>query len=195
MMIGPDVLIAEFGDAAGKAATRGRPCSLRFEQRPAPHDKAGAAARTKGAIYVFAVGSAYGILRTRAARRTVLKVGKVGPGNRRRFSRSHYNPSAPTISTLAQSVLAHPVLWPWLGHRPHRRGDTIGRWMLDNLDRTHFFMPGDLAEVRAALEVYVRARVGSAFEGVSHRREAQSRQRAVWSLWAVEVATHDSAET
>ena len=39
MMIGPDVLIAEFGDAAGKAAIRGWPCSLRFEQRPARHQK------------------------------------------------------------------------------------------------------------------------------------------------------------
>jgi len=39
MMIAPNVLIAEFGDAARKAAIRGWPCSLRFEQRPAPHDK------------------------------------------------------------------------------------------------------------------------------------------------------------
>jgi len=50
--------------------------------------------------------------------------------------------------------------------------------MLENLDRTHFFMPGDLAEVRSALEVYVRARVGSAFEGVSigaKRKAARAR--------------------
>ncbi len=49
--------------------------------------------------------------------------------------------------------------------------------MLRNLDRIHFFMPGDRAEVRAELEVYVRARVGSAFEGVSigtRRRAARS---------------------
>ena len=39
--------------------------------------------------------------------------------------------------------------------------------MLANLDRTHIFIPGDLAHVRAALEVYVRARVGSVFEGAS----------------------------
>ena len=164
MMMGPDVLIAEFGNAAGKAAIRGWPCSLRFEQRPAPHQKP-ELPPGEGAVYVFSIGSAYGSSAP-CGPGTVLKVGKVGPGNRRRFSRSHYNPSAPTISTLAQSLLAHPVLWPWLGI-DHIDAETVGRWMLDNLDRTHFFMPGDLAEVRAALEVYVRARVGSAFEGVS----------------------------
>ena len=164
MMIAPDVLIAEFGDAAGKAAIFDWPCALRFEQCPAPHDKP-ELPPGEGAIYVFAVGSAYGISAP-CGPGTVLKVGKVGPGNKRRFTHSHYNPSAPTISTLAQSVLAHPVLWPWLGI-DHIDANTIGKWMRDNLDRIHFFMPGDRAEVRAALEVYIRARVGSVFEGVS----------------------------
>jgi len=164
MMIAPDVLIAEFGNAAGKAAIRGWPCSLRFEQRPAPHDKP-ELPPGDGAVYAFAIGSAYGSS-VPCGPGTVLKVGKVGPGNKRRFTRSHYNPSAPTISTLAQSLLAHPVLWPWLGIE-QIEAETVEKWMLDNLDRIHFFMPGDCAEVRAALEVYVRARVGSAFEGVS----------------------------
>jgi hypothetical protein len=39
--------------------------------------------------------------------------------------------------------------------------------MLASLDRIHFFMPGDRPQVRAALEVYVRARIGSVFEGAS----------------------------
>jgi hypothetical protein len=39
--------------------------------------------------------------------------------------------------------------------------------MLANLDRMHFFLPGDRVQVRVALEVYVRARVGSVYEGVS----------------------------
>jgi len=164
MMIAPDVLIVEFADAAGKAAIRGWPCSLRFEQRPAPHDKP-ELPPGEGAVYVFAIGSAYGSSAP-CGPGTVLKVGKVGPGNRRRFTRSHYNPSAPTISTLAQSLLAHPILWPWLGI-DHIEAETVEKWMLGNLDRIHFFMPGDRAEVRAELEVYVRARVGSAFEGVS----------------------------
>lgn len=121
---------------------------------------------------MFAVGSSYGSSAP-CGRGTVLKVGNVGPGNRRRFTRSHYNPSAPTISTLAQSLLAHPVLWPWLGI-DHMEAETVEEWMLANLDRIHFFMPGDRTEVRAALEVYVRARVGSVFEGVSLGASRQS---------------------
>jgi hypothetical protein len=102
-----------------------------------------------GAVYAFAIGSAYGSSAP-CGPGAVLKVGKVGPGNRRRFTRSHYNPSAPTISTLAQSLLAHPVLWPWLGI-DRIEAETAEEWMLDNLDRIHFFLPGDRAEVRAAL--------------------------------------------
>ena len=80
MMIAPDVLIVEFADAAGKAAIRGWPCSLRFEQRPAPHDKP-ELPPGEGAVYVFAIGSAYGSSAP-CGPGTVLKVGKVGPGNR-----------------------------------------------------------------------------------------------------------------
>ncbi len=76
--------------------------------------------------------------------------------------------AARTISTLAQSLLAHPILWPWLAIQD-LDAEVVEDWMLTNLDRIHFFMPGDRARVRAALEVYVRARVGSAFEGASIR--------------------------
>ncbi len=114
---------------------------------------------------MFAVSAAYGAL---SAMRPgiVLKVGRVGPKNNQRFMRSHYNPHTPTISTLAQSLLAHPIMWPWLGIE-HLDAETVEDWMLGNLDRFHFFMAGDRPHVRAALEVYVRARVGSVFEGAS----------------------------
>lgn len=39
--------------------------------------------------------------------------------------------------------------------------------MLRSLDRLHFYLPADRAEVVAELEVYVRARVGSVFEGAA----------------------------
>ena len=164
MMIDPAVLAAEFGEAASKVAIDGWPCRLRFETLPAPHQKP-RLPTGDGAVYVFAIGSAYGSSAP-CGPRTVLKVGEVGAGNEQRFTRSHYKPSAPGISTLAQSLLAHPILWSWLGIQ-HIDVDTAQGWMLDNLDRIHFFLPGDRAKVRAALEVYVRARVGSVFEGVS----------------------------
>lgn len=164
MMIDPDILIAEFDGAAAKAGIHGWPCRLRFEVLTSPHQKP-ALPPGEGAVYVFAVGSVYGASAP-CGPGTVLKVGKVGPNNSQRFTHMHYNPSAPSISTLAQSLLGHPILWPWLGIE-HLDAGAVRDWMLANLERTHFFMPGDRAEVRSALEVYIRARVGSAFEGAS----------------------------
>jgi hypothetical protein len=160
----PGVLITEFGEAAAKAGIDGWPCPLRFETLPAPHVKP-LLPPGRAAIYVFAVSTEYG-RSAPCGPGTVLKVGRVGPNNNRRFSRSHYRTDVPTISTLAQSLLAHPVLWPWLGIQ-HLDAIGVENWMLTNLDRIHFFLPGDHRHVRVALEIYVRARVGSVYEGVS----------------------------
>lgn len=175
-MIEPSVLIAEFGDAASKAGVHGWPCSLRFETIEAPHQRP-ALPPGEAAVYVFAISSEYGHSAP-CGPGTVLKVGMVGPNNHRRFTRSHYNPAAPSISILAQSLLGHPILWPWLGIK-HLKVEAVDSWMLANLDRTHFFLPGDRVQVRSSLEIYVRARVGSAFEGVSIGRRAslESQQR------------------
>ena len=113
MMIDPDILIRDFADAAGKVGVDGWPCPLRPEIHPAPHDKP-VLPPGQAAVYVFATSAAYG-LTAPCGPGTVLKVGRVGPNNRRRFTHSHYLAVAPSISTLAQSLLAHPILWPWLG--------------------------------------------------------------------------------
>jgi hypothetical protein len=163
-MVDPKVLIAEFGHSAAKVGIEGWPCQLRSEVLPAPHQKP-TLPPGEGAVYVFAISAVHG-RSAPCGPGTVLKVGLVGPNNKRRFRHSHYNPTARAISTLAQSLLAHPILWTWLGIQD-LDAETVEDWMLNNLDRTHFFMPGDCARVRATLEVYVRARVGSAFEGAS----------------------------
>ena len=132
MMIDAELLISEFRADAAEARIEGWPCPLRWETLPAPHEKPALPAG-EAAISVFAASATYG-RGARCGTATVLKVGKVGPNNRRRFRHSHYVAEARTISTLAQS---------------------------------HFFPPGDRAQLRAALEIYIRARVGSVFEGVS----------------------------
>lgn len=163
-MIDPNVLIAEFGDAAVKAGIDGWPCPLRSETLLAPHQKP-SLPPGEAAVYVFSISARYG-RSAPCGPETVLKVGRVGPNNKRRFTHSHYNPDAPTISTLAQSLLAHPILWPWLGVQ-ELDAEAVANWMFANLDRIHFFIPGDRPQVRTALEVYIRARVGSVFEGAS----------------------------
>jgi hypothetical protein len=52
---------------------------------------------------------------------------------------------------------------------------TVENWMLTNLDRIHFFMPGAYGKVRDALEV--RGRVGSVFESASHGRAQDATDR------------------
>lgn len=75
----------------------------------------------------------------------------------------HYNPGS-SNSNLAKSLLAHPILWPWLGIQ-HLTVSNVGDWIRTNLDRTNFFVPAGHLQVLATFEVYIRARVGSVFEG------------------------------
>jgi hypothetical protein len=79
-----------------------------------------------------------------------------------RFTYQHYGFAAQ--STLARSLIKYRVLWSWLGITSLGEHN-VKEWMLSNLDRVHFFVPGDSTEVLASLEMYVRARVGSVFEG------------------------------
>ena len=93
----------------------------------------------------------------------VLKVGKVGPNSEPRFRYQHYS-STSAGSNVAKSLIGHPIVWPWLGIERFDV-DNVKTWMKTNLDRLHIFVPGDRPEVRAVLELYVRARIGSVFEG------------------------------
>lgn len=57
-------------------------------------------------------------------------------------------------------------MWSWLGIE-HLDERNVKSWMLFNLDRMHIFVPDGHPVVVASLEVYVRARVGSVFEGAA----------------------------
>jgi hypothetical protein len=87
---------------------------------------------------------------------------KVGPNSDARFRSQHYTTSG--RSTLAKNLLAHRILWPWLGISQLDEA-TVKPWMLSNLDRMHIYVPAPSLLVLAALEMYVRARIGSVFEG------------------------------
>ena len=158
MLAEPDVLIADFSAAADQLGIDGWPCRLRGELLPVPHRQAGLPPGF-GAVYAFA-------LSTRATSAPgagmVLKVGKAGPNSDARFRSQHYTTSG--RSTLARSLLTHQILWPWLGIS-QLDGTTVKTWMLSNLDRMHIYVPGTSPLVLAALEMYVRARIGSVFEG------------------------------
>lgn len=160
MITDPVALIAEFSEAAARAEIEGWPCSVRPEVLSAPHRKPRLPIG-EAAVYAFAFSADCA---APCGPATVLKVGKAGVGNQERFRYMHYRLPAKGMSTLAGSLLAHPILWPWLGIS-HLDAATVGEWMLARLDRMHFFIPAGHPRVLDALEVYVRARTGSVFEG------------------------------
>jgi hypothetical protein len=92
----------------------------------------------------------------------VLKVGKVGPNSDAQFRSQLYTTSG--RSTLAKSLLAHPIVWPWLGITQLDEA-SVKPWMLSSLDRLHIYVTAGAPLVLVSLEMYVRARIGSAFEG------------------------------
>lgn len=162
MLTEPRTLVTDFASAASAAGLEGWPCDIATEVLPAPHRPP--VLRTGfGAVYVFALGSDYG-RETPAGPGAVLKVGRVGPASGPRFSYQHYGSSA--RSTLAKSLVRYKIMWPWLGI--DMIDDlAVKSWMLRHLDRAHFYVPAGHDVVLASLEVYVRARVGSVFEGAA----------------------------
>lgn len=162
VLTGPDVLLEDFAAAAGAAGVEGWPCEIRTEIRRAPHRPPPLPAGF-GAVYVFALGEEYGRA-TPAGAGAVLKVGRVGPASGPRFTYQHYGAAAP--STLAKSLVRYRIMWPWLGIDVIDES-SVKPWMLTHLDRVHLYVPAGHELVLASLEVYVRARVGSVFEGAA----------------------------
>lgn len=162
VLIDPDTILDGFAAAAALAAVEGWPCVIRTEILRAPHRHPQLPAGF-GAVYVFALGDTYGA-NAPAGTGAVLKVGRVGPRSGPRFSYQHYGAAAP--STLAKSLVRYRIMWPWLGI-DELDESSVKLWMLSHLDRAHFYVPAGHDLVLASLEVYVRARVGSVFEGAA----------------------------
>jgi hypothetical protein len=158
MLIGHNELIEGFSLAAEQLSIDGWPCQLRGEVLPAPHLQPGLRPGF-GAVYAFALSAR---TTSEAGAGMVLKVGKVGPNSDARFRSQHYGLSAGF--TLAKSLLGHQVVWPWLVI-DQLDTTSVKPWMLANLDRLHIFVPASSLTVLPVLEMYVRARVGSVFEG------------------------------
>jgi hypothetical protein len=163
MMIDLDILVADFTASADGAGVDGWPCPLRTQILRAPHVQP-ALPDGHGAVYAFALGATAGQSAACGAG-TVLKVGRVGARSDPRFRSQHYNPRS-AGSTLANSLLAYRIMWPWLGIDQLDEND-VKSWMLSNLDRFHIFVPDGHPMVLASLEIYTRARVGSVFEGAA----------------------------
>lgn len=155
----PQELLADFDAAAESLGLPGWPAQIVDEVLPAPH-RPSALRPGFGAVYIFALNAN---ARCEAGPGRVLKVGRVGPNSGPRFQSQHYSPNS-AKSTLAGSLIRYPVLWSWLGIAD-LDASSVRDWMRMNLDRVNLFVPAPHAELLPHLEMYVRARVGSVFEG------------------------------
>lgn len=86
-----------------------------------------------------------------------------GPNSNARFQSQHYAPGS-ARSNLANSIIKYQVLWPWLGIEAVDTS-TIRAWMLSHLDRANVYVPAASAELIPHLEMYIRGRLGSVYEG------------------------------
>ena len=135
---------------------------LEVEYLPAPH-RPTALRPGYGAIYVFALTENDA---PEAGEGRVLKVGRVGPNSNARFQSQHYSATS-ARSSLAKSLIAYLLLWPWLGI-DEVDASTIREWMLIHLDRANIYVPATAAGLLPHLEMYVRARLGgSVYEGAA----------------------------
>jgi hypothetical protein len=185
MLNDPGGLLAGFCEAADSARIEGWPCQIRFETLLAPHARP-SLPPDEAAVYVFTLSVLAG-RSTPCGPGTVLMVCKARANNEQRFRDAHYDETSDP-STLAGSLLAHPILWRWLGIR-HLDEASVGEWMLNSLDRTHFFIPMGHPRVRDTLAVYVRGTAGSVFHRPSASGAARTYRRAAYhpampGLWA-----------
>ena len=131
---------------------------IRHEYLPAPHI-ADNLPSGMGAVYVFTLP---GSSEAPAGPHRALKVGKAGPNSNARFKTQHYK-SGSAPSTLAGAIENNPLLFDFLGidSLPVDTGD----WIRKNTDRDNFFVDGSRKQLLSLLEVYMKARLGSVFEG------------------------------
>ena len=96
-------------------------------------------------------------------------MGRVGANSVARFVSQHYNPTS-SGSNVAKTLLDARILWPYLGI--HSLGDrNVGSWLRDHTDRDHFFLSSVDARLVISLERFVRASLGSVFEGWASSNE------------------------
>jgi len=180
MLTDPDALLSGFGEAVGRAGIDGWPCPVRVETLPAPHQRP-SLPPNEAAVYAFTLSAAAGQFAP-CGPGTVLTVGKARANHEQGFRDLHYEGTS-NLSTLAGNLLAHPILWPWLGITSLDEG-TVGEWMLASLDRTHFFLQAGHPRVRDALAVYVRGRAGCVFHPVSASSAMRRYHQVLPGIWA-----------
>lgn len=158
MLTNPQELITEFELACNMYGARCPP--IRHELVLAPHQRPNVKLSKLAVVYVFSLSDRYGD-QVPAGRGRVLKVGHTTQWQR--YAHQHYNGHA--LSTLRGAIASSWVLWPFLGITEFN-SKTGENWIREHTDRDHFFIDSDDASYFLyPLELFIRGRVGSVFEG------------------------------
>ena len=145
----PKQLWDDFLAAAKRGRIKNVPDSICIEILPMPHTPPSSLPRGKIAVYVF------------SSNKCVLKVGKVGPNSRARYTTQHYNPRS-SRSNLAKSLLNDECAMS----KYNLSQETIGEWIKNNTDRVNFIIDADYeGSMLDLLEVFIQCRLQPAYEG------------------------------
>lgn len=153
-MITADTLIADFVKVAYLAGIPLAEGTVTAEVLPAPHKPPRSLPPGKMSVYVFSWGE------------KCLKVGKVGPRSKARYTSQHYN-SKSSNSNLAKSILKVKADLGLV----NLDETSVGDWIKKNTDRTNFVFDESLGiPVLSLLESYLQCRLKPLFEGFESQK-------------------------
>lgn len=150
----PAKLLQDFLEVASLSGVQIPDGTIQIEQLPPPHIPPKRLPANCAAVYVFAHAS------------RTLKVGKVGPKSKARYTSQHYSPGS-SRSNLALSLLKEGARLGFedLSH------DNVGDWIKQNTLRVNFIVPASLGSpVWSLLEAFLQCRLRPEFEGFASQR-------------------------
>ena len=147
-------LLADFKQVARLAGVTITERDITIEKLLAPHIPPNNLPAGKMAVYVFTYNY------------KCLKVGKVGPRSKARYTSQHYNPKS------SQSNLAKSILKSKKDFGSYELTEiTVGDWIKRNTDRLNFLVNAALGvPVLTLLESYLQCRLRPRFEGFASQR-------------------------
>lgn len=147
-------LLADFKQVARLAGITITDHDITIEKLLAPHIPPSNLPAGKMAVYVFTYNN------------ECLKVGKVGPRSKARYTSQHYNPKS-SQSNLAKSILKSKKDFGSV----ELTEITVGDWIKKNTDRLNFLINLTLGvPVLTLLESFLQCRLRPRFEGFASQR-------------------------
>jgi len=148
-MIDFERLVCDFAPIAEISGVRLPVDAIDVEVLSKPHLPSSMLPQGKMAVYVFLWGD------------LCLKVGKVGPRSKERYTSQHYNPKS-SQSNLAKSILNRGVE---IG-LPRLTEDSVGDWIRAETDRVNFLLDIEWGmPVLSLMESFLQCRLRPHFEG------------------------------